>query len=131
MRSGPRDDIDQKRCGAAAGNAADVDAVAVRLLQHGCTGMVVAHDADERDRHPQLCEADGLVGALAAEQLIALQDRDGIAGRRRPVGTQHQVACDLTDHHNAHQSTVPTFRQADKYRWPRGPTGICTAVPAR
>jgi hypothetical protein len=70
--------------------------------------------ASARSRAPdQLRQADGLIGALAAEQLVAARDRDGIADRRRPVRTQHQVAPDLADHHNAHEYTVPSFRLAD------------------
>lgn len=101
------DHIDQQRRGAATRDAADVDAVPLGLRQDRRPRVVVTGHRDEGDRYTQLRQADRLIGALAAQQLLALQDRGGIVGRRRPIGTQHQIACDLADHDNAHGSTVP------------------------
>ncbi|GAA3816325.1 hypothetical protein GCM10022380_38300 [Amycolatopsis tucumanensis] len=61
-------------------------------------GAVVADHREQRDRHTELGDADGLVRALPAEDLIAGAHRGRRPGLRGVTHAQDEVTGDLPDH---------------------------------
>ncbi len=74
-----------------------VDAVAVRLIEHQVRRAVVARDRHEGDVQAELRQRHGLVRALPAQQLTAQPDRHRRPRFGHPLDDQDDVAGELTD----------------------------------